>query len=336
MLKMPHEYVLGLTNAIIPSMRYGGSEDFTAWQDRCRVKLADLLGLPLETCDDDFTVEYEKDCGGYTDTRFIFQSEPGYYVPCHFLTPANMPSSGKLPVAICLQGHSKGMHLSLGYVRYPGEENAETNEIPRAVRAVKEGYCALALEQRNFGECGGSPEGPCCYEATGANLLIGRTTVGERVWDVMRAIDVIEKYFMQADMSKVICYGNSGGGTATFYSACMDSRIGYAMPSCSVCSFDHSIGAMRHCICNYIPGIRRYFDMGELSGLIAPRPLVIVTGGDDDTFPLSGAEKSYEEAVRLYKAAGAPDNVKLVVGNGGHRFYADEAWPVLNALIGNK
>ena len=43
-------------------------------------------------------------------------------------------------------------------------------------------------------------------------------------------------------------------------------------------------------MCNYVPGILTQFDMGDIAGLIAPRPLVIVNGAKDDgIFPLNSA-----------------------------------------------
>ena len=60
--------------------------------------------------------------------------------------------------------------------------------------------------------------------------------------------------------------GNSGGGTATYYAACLDERISLAMPSCAVCSWDQSIAVKRHCACNYVPYIANYFDMGDMGG----------------------------------------------------------------------
>ncbi|MGI6538986.1 MAG: acetylxylan esterase [Caldicoprobacterales bacterium] len=164
-------------------------------------------------------------------------------------------------------------------------------------------------------------------------LLIGRTTIGERVWDIQRAIDVLDKYFPQVDMDKIICMGNSGGGTATFYAGCLEPRIKYVMPSCAVCTYKDSIAAMHHCSCNYVPHIRKYFEMGDLAGLIAPRVLVIVAGKEDKIFPINGVIESYELAQSLYKAAGADGRCKLVIGEGGHRFYADEAWPVMNEFV---
>ncbi len=329
----PHKKVTGIMKRITPSMRYDGKEDFTSWQKRAREKLSELLGMQyFEKCDEDFKIEFTEEKEKYTETRFSFQSEEGYYVPCHFLVPKE--ATKPLPVVICLQGHSKGMHISLGNPKFEGDvETIAGGDRAFALRVIEEGYCALTVEQRGMGECGGTPEGPQCYVPTMANLLIGRTTIGERVWDISRTIDALEKHFPQADSDKIICMGNSGGGTATFYAACLEERIKAAMPSCAICTYDDSIAAMSHCSCNFIPGIRRYFDMCDLAGLIAPKILVVVSGKEDDIFPINPAKETVEFASTLYAAAGAGDKIAMVEGNGGHRFYADDAWPVMNTLL---
>ena len=127
--------------------------------------------------------------------------------------------------------------------------------------------------------------------------------------------------------------GNSGGGTTTLYASCLELRIGYSMPSAYFCSLDDCIGAVYGCVCNLVPNIRLFMDMGDMAGLIAPRPLVIVASTYDPIFPLAGVWKAYKEAERLYKAAGAADKLKLVVGEGGHRFHADIAWKEMNQFI---
>ena len=136
------------------------------------------------------------------------------------------------------------------------------------------------------------------------------------------------------DTARIGITGNSGGGTATYYTACLDERIKLAVPSCAVCTYKHSIAAMRHCVCNFIPNIATYFDMGDLAGLIAPRKLVVVNGKDVPIFPEAGVQESYEVIKKMYAAAGVPDNCALVTGNGAHRFYADDAWPVLHKMMG--
>lgn len=332
MIRMPHEHNRRLLEALVPSMRYDGREAFAAWQTRARAKLAELLGLPLAPCDAQVQIELEASHDTFDEVRFVFQSEEGYAVPCHLWTPKG--AKGPLPVVVCLQGHSKGMHVSMGRPKYEGDANTiQAGDRDFAVRVIKEGYCALIVEQRCFGECGGKETGPDCTNSSMTALLIGRTTLGERVWDVQRALDVLAARFSQVDMGRVVCMGNSGGGTTAFYAGCLDERIGYSLVSSAFCTYDDSIAAMHHCPCNYVPGIRRYFDMGDLAGLIAPRVLVVVSGREDPIFPQDGVQKAYATAKEQFAAAGAPDKLSLVVGEEGHRFYADAAWPVMNAYL---
>jgi len=153
--------------------------------------------------------------------------------------------------------------------------------------------------------------------------------LGERVWDISRSIDVLA-HFEEIDIEKIGIMGNSGGGTASYYAACTDERIKIAMPSCAVCSFGKSIGIMRHCDCNYLPHIAKYFDMGELACLIAPRPLIIVAGREDHGFLFDGVKSVYSVIEKIYKKAGG--ECQLVVGSGGHRFYAKDSWKVFKKM----
>ncbi|HHT94218.1 MAG TPA: hypothetical protein GXZ66_12060, partial [Clostridiaceae bacterium] len=76
-----------------------------------------------------------------------------------------------------------------------------------------------------------------------------------------------------------------------------------------------------------------YMEMHDLSILIAPRPLIIVAGKDDEIFPIEGVKRGFETVKKIYKAAGAEDNCQLIIGDGGHRFYADVSWPVFDRYI---
>lgn len=82
-----------------------------------------------------------------------------------------------------------------------------------------------------------------------------------------------------------------------------------------------------------MPGILRYFDIGDLACLIAPRPLVIVARTDDFQFPVDSAVKEFEIVKQIYERAGAADKCRLVIGDDGHRFYPDAAWSALNELV---
>ncbi len=313
-----------------PSMAFSGG-DFAAWRKEARSKLSELLGMDKFTAVSPETeIEFEKKIDGATEIRFSYQSENGYRVPCHLLLPDGVENP---PVIITLQGHSKGMHISLGRTIYPGEAVAGDRDF--CVRAVKEGFAAIAMEQRNFGECGGTDKGPQCQESTMTALLMGRTTIGERVWDIQRLIDVLETEFTdRVDTKCISLMGNSGGGTATAYAAALEDRLVLAMPSCAMCTFKDSIGAMKHCTCNYVPRIAEYFDMGDLLAMAYPKFYIQVNGAEDTIFPLFGAKAVFKAGQDAYETQGDGWKCSHVVGEEGHRFYADPAWPIVHRYLG--
>lgn len=326
------------TAAEHPACRWDGVTSPDAWRKNAKETLSTLLGIDeIEAHKTEPVMQIElnrvDEAEGYREIRFRYVTEEQVTVPCHLLIPLGV--TGPLPVVICLQGHSTGMHISLGRPKYPGDEQTcHGGDRDFCVRAVKEGICAVALEQRCFGECGGTEKGPDCRQAAMRALLLGRTLIGERVWDISRCIDVLTARFTDyIDPDRILCLGNSGGGTATTYAAAMDERIKIAVPSCAVSTYADSIGAMLHCECNFVPGIAKAFDMGDLCAMIAPRALVVVSGAEDPIFPLEGAKGCVAEGKRMYDALGVPENIAQVIGAGGHRFYANDAWPVINAML---
>lgn len=330
-MKTAYEYNKEILRTVVPSNSYKG-EDIESWKAEARKKLSELLGLDkFEKTEPETEIEYTKKIDGGTEIRFTYQSEKGYRVPCHLLLPDGVE---KPPVMICLQGHSKGMHISLGRLKYEGDEKSIKGDRDFAVQALKQGIAAIAMEQRNFGECGGTAEGPQCFESAMTALIMGRTTIAERIWDISRLIDVIETEFAdKVDVNKICCMGNSGGGTATAYAAALEDRIILAVPSCAMCTYKDSIGAMYHCSCNYVPQIANYFEMSDLMTMAYPKYFVQVSGIEDSIFPLDAAEYVFEKGKEAYKLNGCDDKCVLIKGNGGHRFYADDAWPVVKKFL---
>ena len=90
-----------------------------------------------------------------------------------------------------------------------------------------------------------------------------------------------------------------------------------------------------HCADNYVPGLLKYAEMADIMGLFAPKPLVIVAGEKDPIFPIAATRKAFRDLKRIYKAAGAESHCHLVVGKEGHRFYAEDAWPVMSNELEN-
>lgn len=326
-----------LLKTIRPSLAFREDCDYDAWRAEVKAKLTELLGDMPEKTDLNVRVEWEKDHGDFIERRILFTAEENVDVPCHLWLPKGVRAP--MPALICLQGHSSGMHISMGRALYAGDEAIiDGGDRDFAKQIVKEGYAALVLEQRAFGERKSAaylkfvPDAKTsCWHPAMTAILMGRTLIGERVWDISRAIDMLEG-ISEIDAKRIGVMGNSGGGTAAYYAACMEERISIVMPSCSVCTFAESIVAGRHCTCNYIPNIAKYVDMGDLACLIAPRPIVMVSGENDTGFHIAGCREAYATIEAIYKKAGAADQCRLVVGPEGHRFYADLSWPVFREL----
>ncbi len=324
-------YIHQLMQKIKPGMAYKG--DFQHWQPAAKAKLAELLGLDrFEKVEPQAEIEYEQNLDGATEICFSFYSEEGYAVPCHMLLPDGIE---KPPVMICLQGHTSGMHISLNRDKFPRDVHFKEDSNAFCLQAVKEGFAAIALEQRDFGELGGDAEGyTMCHHESGIAAMMGRTTIGERVWDIQRLIDVLELDFAdRVDTKTICCMGNSGGGTATAYAGIFEDRLKLIVPSCAMASFKDSIGAMYHCPCNYVPHIAEFFDMGDIMAMAYPKFFIQVSGDEDPIFPFFAAREVYERGSRIYAEQGGDDRCTLVVGHGGHAFYPEEAWSVVQEYL---
>lgn len=259
--------------------------------------------------------------------RVSFRASADEEVPGYLLKPKGVRSP--FPVMICLQGHTPGMHISLGRSTNDKERAmiAEGRDI--ALQAVARGWAALAIEQRAFGVR--AKPGVRCNDAALHALHHGWPLAGQRVFDVTRAIDFIATR-PELDAARIGCMGNSSGGTVSFYAACVEPRISIAVVSCSFCTFEDSWLSLPHCACGYLPGIGAVADMPELAGLIAPRRLLLVAGREDPLARIEGVEAGYRHARELFAAQGAAQSLRLVVGDGGHHFFPELAWPVIQEM----
>ena len=326
---------VSLVNRTKRQPAFSPTADYNAQRDAIGAKLRELLGLAAIEQNaapaPDLEIEYEERCEGYTKVRFTFQSEVGTRVPCYLLIPDT--GKEKYPVAITLQGHSTGVHNSVGEVKFEGDVEYQATRGKFGIQAVENGYIALCIEQRGMGErVPTTPERQAglCGFTVNRSLMLGRTILGERVFDVKCAIDLLPRFFPQCDTDKILITGNSGGGTASFYAACYDKRIALSVPSCSFCPYDHSIFDVQHCTCNYIPSAFRYFDMQDLAILIAPRPLAVVAGVKDPGFLVEGVRLGFKTISEIYKAAGAPNACRLVETPKGHYWCVDIMWKTIN------
>jgi len=316
---------------ITPSLAYDGG-DVQAWQSRLRRKLRELVGdMPEERCPLQPRQLWQREHALGTIEKIAFTSEPYSDVVAYVCLPKDVEPP--YTFMICVQGHSTGMHNSIAVQL---EDETQPHEVAGdrdfGLGCMRRGIAALCVEQRSFGERREQKQERVaahgCHDATMHALMLGRTLIGERVYDVDRGIDYLASRG-DADMQRIGVMGNSGGGTITVFSAALLPRLAFAMPSCYFCTFKDSIMSIYHCMDNYIPRLLKYAEMADVVGLFAPKPVVIVAGEEDEIFPIAATRKAFEDLRRIYEACGAESRCHLVVGSEGHRFYADDAWPVM-------
>lgn len=331
------EYIYKQEKKVIPTMSFDPAKDFDSQREALEKKFLELLRMPEKRTNPVPIPEYQDESDPrFDEIRFVVETEPDFYVPAHLLLPKGR--TGKLPLMICLQGHNDGMHNSMGREPYPSKE-PRTIEGDRdfAIQAIDRGYAALVMEQRGFGELAPNmskdmnPYNGCHHLAWSA-IMMGKTLLGDRLNDVSRMIDAVEAGFSEwIDLNRISITGNSGGGTSSYYAACVDKRICATMPASCFCNLVDSWGSLPHCGCAYVPDMLKYMDLQDLAMLIAPRPLIIILGDNDPINPIEKCREAFEIVKQIYAAAGAPDNCHLVVCEGGHRYYADAGWKVFKS-----
>jgi dienelactone hydrolase len=326
----PSSYHRRLMDAMVPSDAYKGGA-VAGWQRTLRRKVKALLNLdPLDRPALNTKRLWKRDHPLGTIEKVIFTCETGADMPAYVCLPA----SAKPPYTfmICLQGHTTGMHHSIAVQQDDETKPMEVaGDRDFALGCMARGIAAICLEQRSFGERKEKRQkqvGSGCHDAAMQALMLGKTLMGERVYDVDRAIDYLLTRG-DCDPKRIGVMGNSGGGTISLFSAALLPRIAFAMPSCYFCTFRDSIMSIYHCADNYVPGLLAVAEMPDVMGLFAPKPVVLVAGRTDPIFPLPGVRRAFRHLKAIYAGAGASDRCHLVVGPEGHRFYADLAWSVM-------
>ena len=326
-------------DATVPSLGYAPGADVPAFQTALRGALRRLVGwerLPEARAPLEVTRIWTREHPLGSIEKVVFTSEPGADVPAYVC----LPRGGRAPhrFVICLQGHTSGMHNSIAVA---ADDETRPIEVEGgrdlAIGCLENGFAALCIEQRSLGERAERRQPRTnlynpCHDAAMRALMLGRTLLGERVYDVDRALDYLASRG-DADMDAIGIMGNSGGGTVAMWSAALLDRISFLIASCCFSTFRDSIMSIYHCTDNYVPGLYPIADMPDVLGLFAPRPVVVVSGREDPIFPHEGTARAFEALRAIYTAAGAPDRCRWVAGDGGHRFYPAQAWPVVIDVV---
>lgn len=313
--------------------------EWATWREALHTQLVELLGgFPLERPPLDAVVLETREEVDYRMEKVAFQSEPGLYTPCYVLIPRHIKPPYR-PV-IALHGHGiGGAAHTVGLIvnettRIEEEEHIRIHNCDYGRQLVRHGFMVFAPEQRGFGERmetehemvqGESMWRSSCRAVAFNAMLLGKTAIGLRVWDVMRTVDYIYSH-PEPMVAGIGCLGLSGGGTTTLFATALEPRITVAVVSGYLNTFRASLMSIVHCECNYIPGILQYAEMSDIAGLIAPRPLLIESGTEDPIFPVETTEAAYQELQHVYELLGVAERLDKDIFPSGHQFSGRKAF----------
>lgn len=306
------------------ALRAHTSAELQIWQSTLRSEIARLLGIAERQA---APVNAEKiasiDRGAYVEEKYRLDCGEHVQTPMYLLVPKGAPPFKPI---LAFHGHAASAQYMLG--NFPDAATARAQlaiENNYAQALAQAGYLVCAIEQRGLSERTTnqvSDENPArsCRHLAFAYAMLGRTLIGERCWDGMCAIHYLQT---RTDLAPHVlgCTGHSGGGTTALWLAAIDSRITTLVVSGYFCSFQDSLLAMRHCECNYVPGILARAEMGDLAALFAPRPLRAINGEADPLYPAFAARQQFETVKHAYALCHADEKCSLAIHSGEHAYH---------------
>jgi len=327
--------------------RFDGTtyNDLIGWQSESRKLFKDILGFgTFEDCDNKLYEISVEEFSEYTRIKYVLQTEEKVYMPFFALIPSGMKPDERRPSVICPQGHFKRAKESVAAVRHEEgvTEDMEVYHTHYGEDFVKMGSIVFCPDARGFGERSekaGQGEGKWQCTCTNLNRMaipLGRCAIGMSVWDLFKLCDYIQTR-PDCDPDRIGCAGLSGGGLQTLFFAAIDTRIRCA------CTSGYFYGAMEsllemneNCDCNYVPNLWRYFDMGDIASLIAPRALIIETGAQDDLNGKSGIDNvmsQFDITKRIYKLSGFEEKLVHTVFDAGHKWNGADVYPFFQKYL---
>lgn len=254
---------------------------------------------------------------GYHIEKLVYESEPGIQVPALLFTPDTGGSSRK-PALVYLNGRGKAAGVT---------EDVEP--------FVKSGFVVLSIDARGMGETRWRNDNNPTdferyfgdYDSAMTAILIGKTMPGMRAQDVTRGIDLLAAR-SDVDTSNIFGFGKDAGAVPMLYAAVLDDRIRRVAFEGMLESYDWLIQHRIHrqIFEQIVPSALKYFDLPDLVGALAPRPVWIANAvnGLGHPAPLDKVRSTY--AIALHAFASASEQIHLTERRPGDSIltvYAD-------------
>ncbi|MCX5647665.1 MAG: acetylxylan esterase [Planctomycetota bacterium] len=282
----------------VPSMKYASTSPqmALAWQKELRSKLAVLLKVDDLIARKTAIPFQSKVISTVRREKYVFQdleinSTAGRRIQVAMAVPTGL--KGPFPAVVCIAGHHDTRLTCY-------EEGSGYFRLAHVL--AEKGYVTICIRVSQHE----------VYEKD-------RTLMGERLWDLMRCLDLLAS-LEEVDRQRIGCAGLSLGGEMAMWLGAMDERVQAVVCAGFLTRMDQI--ERNHCMCWKFPGLREIADFSDIFSLIAPRALLCQNGLKEpqSQFPVSVAREALRDIEAAYKDFGKPENLSFVAHDGGHVF----------------
>jgi uncharacterized protein len=228
------------------------------------------------------TIHSKKILDGYSVENVFFESISGLFVSGNLYKPLNY--SGKIPAVLAPHGHGKNPRF--------GEATQQ-----RCASMARMGAVVFAFDMIGYGDMQ-----QCDHTIEKALKL--------QIIQSIRSLDFLSQ-LPYVDVSKIAVSGESGGGTQTFILAALDDRVKVSVPVVMVSGYFFG-----GCVCEsgmpiHVRETHKTTNV-EIAACAAPRPLLLVSDGDDWTKNNPEFEYPYIRRIYdLFQAGNQVENIHL-------------------------
>jgi dienelactone hydrolase len=298
--------------------------DLARWEDvdraqTCAVLIECLGDMPARPDPRAVRVVSTTDRGEYLEERFEFDNGVDTVVPGILLVPKGL--AGTAPAIVLLHGHGSSKESVC--------TDASSSQFVGPLLA-RRGYVVAAIDAYFNGErIGRGPAGRLeekrDQEASLFKLYLwqGRTLWGMMLRDEQCLIDYLETR-REVDTDKIGASGMSMGCTRAWWLAAIDDRVRAIVGIACFTRYTELIAHANlraHGIYYFVPGLLRHFDTEAIYALVAPRPMLMLSGDQDGGAPTDGIEVLEEKLGAVYSLYGEPNRFHSVVyQNTGHEY----------------
>jgi dienelactone hydrolase len=229
---------------------------------------------------------------------------PGVYATGVYLRPKTAHAKARLPLVISAHGRG-GMP--------PETADGTLGGIGKSRRdlswhALKHGYAVWQPVYVHYDEDGSDFRDRLTVRAWQAGTSLPAIEIAKTV----RALDALLKR-PDIDPDRVAMMGHSYGGFYTLYTTALEPRIRVAVVSAYFNDREAVLNASEpdgFLDWRFPDSLTQWRDP-SVAALVAPRPLLINAGNQDQLFPIAGARKAAPEIRHVYERLGVGDRFKF-------------------------